>query len=286
LKQLCVRQNKNKKTMKQMNAPPGKCTEQDAVLWQKIQHFQFDNPDAALPFSRKLALLQHWDYGFTLAAIEEYRKFIFLCCISPHGAAPSKVIDEVWHLHLIYTQNYWEEFCDKTLQRKLHHHPSSGGLQQKEKHIKWEKDTLDYYRNIFQAEPPPDFWIEGQSSSPKEFNPAKNLLQKTLKYFSLLPLLLLISCNEDSLPGLIILPIGIFIFCILRFVFFFMFSILKSVSKYDTRIHNDKKQGGQGSGSSSGNSGCSGGGSSGCGSGGCGSGGCGGGCGGCGGGGG
>lgn len=255
-----------------MNALPGNCTERDAVLWQNIQHFQLDDPEASLPFSRKLAFQQHWDYEFALAAIEEYRRFIFLCCISPHGAAPSKVIDEVWHLHLIYTQNYWEEFCDKTLQRKLHHHPSKGGAQQKEKYVKWEQDTLKYYRNTFLAEPPPDFWNEDKRSSRRQLHQSKNLLQKVLKYLRLLPLLLLISCNGDSLAGLIILPIGIFIF-----------NILKSAFKYDVRLRDDKKQDNQdssggGCGTSSGGSGC---GSSGCG-GGC-SGGCGGGCGGCGG---
>jgi len=34
-------------------------------------------------------------------------------------------------MHLMYTQNYWEEFCPEILKRKLHHHPSKGGLAEK-----------------------------------------------------------------------------------------------------------------------------------------------------------
>lgn len=252
--------------MKQMmNDPPGNCTEKEMMLWKSIQQFRLDDPKAILPFSRKLALKQNWDYDYTLQAIEEYKKFIFLCCISPHGAAPSKIIDEVWHLHLIYTQNYWEEFCDKTLQRKLHHHPSTGGPEQKEKHINWEKDTLHNYRSIFLTAPPPEFWIDDQSTFLQKSNRFRSTLQKALKYFALLPFLLIISCNGKSLSDLFFLPIGIII-------------AIRAAYKYDTRNYNDKKQG-QDSGNSSNGSGSS------CGSS-CGSSGCGGGCGGCGGGGG
>lgn len=170
-------------------------TEEQELLWQKILSFPFDAPDAPLPFSRRLARENKWDYNFGLKAIEEYRKFIFLCCISPQGASPSKVIDEVWHLHLIYTRNYWEEFCGKTLNRNIHHHPSAGGPQERDKHENWRTDTLDLYRNTFHTEPPPECWDDKQSPT--------NFLLRYLKRIFLLPLLLpflfLTACNESSI---------------------------------------------------------------------------------------
>ncbi len=73
------------------------------ALWEKIRDFPLDDPGAFLPFSDKQAFNQNWSVSFTQRAIAEYKKFIFLCCVSEMGASPSQVVDEVWHLHLPYT---------------------------------------------------------------------------------------------------------------------------------------------------------------------------------------
>ncbi|SIN66057.1 hypothetical protein SAMN04488055_0306 [Chitinophaga niabensis] len=129
-------------------------------LWQKIDTFSLHDP----AFTQKLAKENNWTPGFTERAISEYKRFIYLCCIMPNGASPPPVVDEVWHLHILYTVNYWEEFCDRTLGRKLHHHPSGGGLGEKERHVNWLEDTIKNYRFIFEEEPPPDIW--GTASPP------------------------------------------------------------------------------------------------------------------------
>lgn len=87
----------------------------DESLWNRIQGFSLDAPDADFPFSKKLAKEENWSLDFTRRAIEEYKKFVYLCCILPNGASPSKIIDKVWHMHLIYTQSYWEDFCPNIL---------------------------------------------------------------------------------------------------------------------------------------------------------------------------
>lgn len=234
--------------------------EEQEQLWQRIAFFPFDAPDARFPFSRRLARENKWDYDFGQRAIEEYRKFIFLCCISPQGASPSKVIDEVWHLHLIYTQNYWEEFCGKTLNRNIHHYPSAGGLQEKEKHENWRTDTLDLYRNTFQTEPPPAFWDDNRFPSPARFN----FLPRFLKRIFLLPLLLLLflaACNEPDSGYAPIIVIGVIAIALL------------SARSQGTADKERKRNDSGGSSCSSGGSSCG----SSCSSG------CGGGCGGCGG---
>ena len=100
---------------------------ENQLLWNKIQQFAFDEPNVEITFSKKLAREQKWSASYTQRVIEEYRRFIFLCCISPNGASPSKAVDEAWHLHLTYTRSYWEAFCKNTLGKDIHHYPSGGG---------------------------------------------------------------------------------------------------------------------------------------------------------------
>jgi uncharacterized protein (TIGR04222 family) len=127
-------------------------------LWNKIQAFAFDDAAAVITFSGKLAATQNWSPSFTQRAIEEYRKFMLLCCISEKGAAPSQTVDEVWHLHLTYTRSYWIDFCRDTLNKDIHHYPSTGGEQEDNKHQEWYKETLQLYRSVFGIDPPPDIW--------------------------------------------------------------------------------------------------------------------------------
>jgi uncharacterized protein (TIGR04222 family) len=127
-------------------------------LWNKIQRFEFDDSRATITFSKKLADQQRWSASYTQRVIEEYRRFIFLCCISPNGASPSKAVDEAWHLHLTYTQSYWNAFCKNTLGKDIHHNPSSGGEQEDHKHTNWYAETLSLYAAVFYAPPPADIW--------------------------------------------------------------------------------------------------------------------------------
>src|SRR5579871_4352928 len=127
-------------------------------LWNKIQQFPLDDEMAVVGFSGKLATEQGWTPAFTKRAIEEYRRFLLLCCISANGAAPSKAVDEVWHLHLTYTQSYWNELCPNVLGRDLHHYPSAGGEAEDARHRNWYADTLELYRATFDVAPPADIW--------------------------------------------------------------------------------------------------------------------------------
>ncbi|MEY4927622.1 MAG: hypothetical protein RI894_2058, partial [Bacteroidota bacterium] len=127
-------------------------------LWKRIEDFDLDEPSAVRPLSKKLQHAQNWSFAFTAHAIFEYKRFVYLCCTEPNGASPSKVVDEVWHLHLTYTRNYWDEFCGKILEMPLHHEPSRGGDKELFKHQSWYERTLQAYRESFHEEPPSDFW--------------------------------------------------------------------------------------------------------------------------------
>jgi len=128
------------------------------ALWLKIKNFPLDEEGAAVNFSQKLTAQQKWSPAFTKRVIEEYRRFMLLCCISESGASPSKMVDEVWHMHLTYTKSYWVDFCKNTLDKEIHHYPSKGGTDENHKHEEWYKETLQLYQTIFGLAPPTDIW--------------------------------------------------------------------------------------------------------------------------------
>ncbi|MGC4038754.1 MAG: hypothetical protein QM764_22520 [Chitinophagaceae bacterium] len=130
-------------------------------LWKRIQDFIIDDPSASVKYSDKLAFNNHWSGDYTIRVIEEYKKFMFLCCVLPRGASPSKPVDEAWHLHLTYTHNYWKEFCSKVLGKEIHHHPSKGGTNENHKHEEWYSETLKAYKQFFGYNLPDDIWLQG-----------------------------------------------------------------------------------------------------------------------------
>jgi len=127
-------------------------------LWARISAYEIDTAGVAFPFSAKLAKEQNWSTAFTARATNEYKRFIYLCCKFPQGASPSPAVDEVWHLHLTYTVDYWQRFCKQTLGQEIHHNPSAGGTTEREKYSTLYADTLNLYTQTFGEAPPRDIW--------------------------------------------------------------------------------------------------------------------------------
>ncbi|MFD0997963.1 glycine-rich domain-containing protein [Ohtaekwangia kribbensis] len=137
-------------------------TEEQRALWLKVRAFELDDPESAFPFSSRLARENGWTLEYTLRTIEEYKKFMFLICVAGYPLTPSDQVDQVWHLHLLYTYSYWKEFCATVLKREVHHGPTKGGKQEGEKFNDWYTKTLDTYTAIFQEPPPADIWPVNQ----------------------------------------------------------------------------------------------------------------------------
>ena len=127
------------------------------ALWPKIRDFTFDADDE-LPFSARLARENGWSPEKTSLAIEEYRRFLYLVCVSPSPVTPSEVVDQVWHLHLLYTRSYWLMLCGVVLGRQIHHEPTRGGAREREKFHRQYHDTLELYRAEYGSEPPARAW--------------------------------------------------------------------------------------------------------------------------------
>lgn len=109
-------------------------------------------------FIDKLMQEEGWSRSFAEGAILEYKRFCYLAKISGHPVSPSETVDTVWHLHLLYTEEYWNNFCPNVMQRTFHHHPSLGGAAESRKHSLWYADTIASYERIFRELPPEKYW--------------------------------------------------------------------------------------------------------------------------------
>jgi hypothetical protein len=130
---------------------------QELQTWTRLTALDLDAANAALPFSARLARDNAWSRDFAAGAIDEYRKFCFLAVHAGHPVTPSDEVDQVWHLHLLYSQHYWEALCRDTLELPLHHGPTKGGAAEGDKFNDWYEATRASYRRYF-GEPPREFW--------------------------------------------------------------------------------------------------------------------------------
>ncbi|WP_197276048.1 hypothetical protein [Mangrovimonas sp. TPBH4] len=188
----------------------------------------FDSID--FNFSERLARDNNWNVEYSLRVIEEYKKFIYLCCISNQPITPSDAVDQAWHLHLTYTKSYWKDFCESTLEKEIHHSPTKGGESEREKFSDCYNLTFERYENEFGQKPPSDIWLD-KTKRFKDVNfrrinvnnywlvkkPSK-ALGTSLKFFGiiiLIPYLFMNAKDNDA-------PIPVIIFIIIVFILIFM----------------------------------------------------------------
>lgn len=249
------------------------------VLWKGIEDFEFGFSEASLSFIDRLARENGWGSKFARRVVEEYRRFCFLAMTAGHPVTPSEEVDQAWHLHLLYSENYWDEFCSGVLGRPLHHGPTRGGPSEGEKYRDWYQATLESYVQVFGVDPPGDIWPAADERFRdahrfRRINTASHwvIAKPTVRSLQnwLLPVLglpVLGACAMTPFGKGLFLPlIGILVVGIV--VFGYLFD-----GRPDERKRRSKRDGNGGSGGSGGIAGCGGG----CGGGGCGGGGCGGG---------
>ncbi|XHS77750.1 TIGR04222 domain-containing membrane protein [Burkholderiaceae bacterium UC74_6] len=120
----------------------------------------------------KLMAEQGWSRDRALQAIEEYRRF---CLLALNGhAVPSRQVDEVWHLHLTFTRDYWQRFCPDALGTELHHEPGPTDAVMRERYA----ETLARYAETFG--PPPEAWWPGTR---QRFSARQRLRRASSRFF-------------------------------------------------------------------------------------------------------
>jgi hypothetical protein len=144
-------------------------------LWLKISNYHFDqlvptnlwdeiaakfggqNPFTKA-FADKLSRKLNWKKVFALKAIWEYKKFVYMGVISDFSVTPSKVIDQVWHEHLLFSSGY-RKFCKEVIRYDFDHNPELVSVvSQTEVFQSQYYHTIELYKKEFGHEPPHEIW--------------------------------------------------------------------------------------------------------------------------------
>lgn len=115
-------------------------------------------PEAKLSYEGRLAAENGWSEVFAARVSREYRRFIALISIGDEELTPSDAVDQAWHLHMVYTRDYWHGMCAEIIGREIHHEPTSGGSERRDHYRQRYARTLTLYREVFQELPPADIW--------------------------------------------------------------------------------------------------------------------------------
>jgi hypothetical protein len=127
-------------------------------LWIKIRDFNLDDPESQLTLSSRLSRENGWSKALSDLAILEYKKYLYLVAKYPMTFTPSDKVDQVWHMHMIYTRSYWEDLCRDTLGKNIHHGPTKGGSVENLKYKNFYSITKSIYAEVFGEEPTPLIW--------------------------------------------------------------------------------------------------------------------------------
>jgi len=145
-------------TMPIVPEPPSNAEEARQALWQRLQDYRFGEDDHALPaFVRRVAKEANVSLALAAHAVEEYRHFCYLACVTGEEVTPSTLIDQVWHTHLTDTREYWQRFCPQVLRITLHHQPGRGDAADAAHYQAQYSATLAHYWHHF-GEPPASCW--------------------------------------------------------------------------------------------------------------------------------
>ncbi len=144
------------------------CSEVELALWNRIKQFSLDDPEASFSFTHRLARDNHWSLAYADRVVTEYKKFMFLAVCCKHVVTPSDQVDQAWHLHMIYTRSYWDEFCGLVLKQPIHHGPTKGGKSETDKFVDLYELTKQSYRQKFGEAPAEDIWPSSQERFDKE----------------------------------------------------------------------------------------------------------------------
>jgi len=148
-----------------------------------LTEYKLGGPESEL-FILKIQQKTGWSKDFSLGAIDEYKRFIYLTTVSKSALTPSVAVDEVWHLHLTFSRCYWGTLCKKILADELHHEPATSSELGKTQNQ--YRQTLELYHRYFDRTPPGKYWPMGVAESCRP-NTFKNRLSiALLAVFSLL----------------------------------------------------------------------------------------------------
>lgn len=145
-------------------------------LWDHVTKL-FGSDPSKNAFASKLAGKLFWETDFALYAIDEYKRFVYLGLVADFMVTPSKIIDQVWHEHILFTRAY-RDFCDNVICYDFDHFPElvPHDNQSDIYKVQFQK-TLDLYRHEFNEEPPAEIWGTTKFNTIRTSNP--NIMPQT-----------------------------------------------------------------------------------------------------------
>jgi uncharacterized protein (TIGR04222 family) len=157
------------------------------ALWQAIAAYPLAG-ERGVDLASRLVAKQGWARPAAEGVVLEYRRFCFLACIADFVVVPSAEVDEVWHLHMLHSRDYWDGWCAEALGLKLHHEPAASGDGARFRTLYAE--TLALYETCF-GPPPEACWpgIGERFSSRERFRTIDETRVFTVPRPSLRPLL-------------------------------------------------------------------------------------------------
>lgn len=196
----------------------------NTTLFNAISEFKIGSDGDALTFTDRLCRENNWSHAYAERCVDEYKKFVYLAMVSEQSVTPSDEVDQVWHLHLTYTQSYWKDLCQGVLKRPLHHGPTQGGKSESTKYRHQYQATLDSYVEVFNQNPPLDIWPDceqrfHQADKFVRLNTANYFLLKrpsrSLLAISTLPVLLAACVKSEGnsliFVGLLLVVVGLYL---------------------------------------------------------------------------
>lgn len=132
-------------------------------LWSELLNFSIDDYNSSFTFTQRLARENGWSIDYATRVVHEYKKFIYMAMISSISLTPSDEVDQAWHLHMLYTESYWDELCAKVLGREIGHGPTKGGSSERIKYNDQYNNTLDLYKVEFGNDAPKDIWPDAKN---------------------------------------------------------------------------------------------------------------------------
>ena len=79
---------------------------------------------------------ENWNYEQCDSAEVEYKRYLHLCMKHGKGIVPDKIMDTVWHYHILDTRAYAQD-CENIFGTFLHHFPYFGmGGKEDENNLK------------------------------------------------------------------------------------------------------------------------------------------------------
>lgn len=218
-------------------------------VWHRIEKYDLDAVDATFPFSARLARENDWSIAYAKNVIEEYKKFMFLIKVAGHPCTPSDAVDQVWHLHLVYTRDYWQVWCKEILEQEVHHGPTKGGNKERAKFHDWYEQTKATYQRLFNQIPPPQIWpsstIRFSEIDFRRVNTHKNFVLSKVKVITGIIAFFAFNCltfsSSDS-----VFPLSSSAFMTIFFCIFIPFIVLLFIYSYKNG-HTKKSNRGAGS---------------------------------------